>query len=182
VEKEWKDKIKDSINNHIKENCNETVPLTTVSTVFVTFNSTCNYDDDEASRLSPQASLGIRLVASRNGWSHTQTSDLLGDSSVVSTCAKLKLKPFLKNIAPENEGEALIILIDEILKLRNDEAIHDILLQLSNFQQDCLKSQKKVFVLMTSLSSGPPASLTLIRSITACYGASSFRECATMTF
>lgn len=160
LEQQWNGEIKETINAHKSVLSGEVSQASLVSTALATFNSTCNYDNDEKNRLSPEASLGIRLVASRNHWSHHDVSVFLNTREEADPYAQLNLKECLKKIAPENENEAVIVLVDEIVKLDDDNVIHDVLLQLSNFQQECLRDSKKLFIVVTSLSSKPPASLT----------------------
>ena len=161
VEQRWTGDIRDAINRLARELGSEKMKqVATVTTAFATFNSTCNYDDDEASRLSPQASLGIRPVASRNGWSHHAVSNFLRDEEEPLACAHLRLRAFLQQLVPETEGEAVLVIVDEILKIEDANEIHNILLVLPDFQQECLRNSRKLFVLVTSLTSSPPADFT----------------------
>ncbi|KAG7341278.1 hypothetical protein IV203_023229 [Nitzschia inconspicua] len=160
VEQRWTDDLRDAINNLAGELGNEMMTVTTVTSAFATFNSTCNYDNDEASRLRPEASLGIRLVASRNGWSHHAVSNFLRDDEEPLAYAHLRLREFLQKLVPEREDEAVIILIDEIMKIDDADEIHSILLTMSDFQQECLRNSRKLFVLVTSLTSSPTTDLT----------------------
>lgn len=160
LEQRWNGEIIETINAHRNVLSGKVSQASLVSTALATFNSTCNYDKDEKDRISPEASLGIRLVASRNHWSHHDVSVFLNKRGEADPYSQLVLKDCLKKIVPENENEAIIVIVDEIIKLEDDNVIHDVLLQLSNFQQECLRDSKKLFIVVTSLSSRPPASLT----------------------
>ena len=160
LEQRWTGDIMRAINNHARVLGGEIKEVASVSYAFATFNSTCNYDNDEASRLSPQASLGIRLVASRNGWSHHAVTNFLRNKEETHPYASQGLRPFLQKLVPERDDEAVFILIDEILKIEDANAIHNILHMLSDFQQECLRNSIKVFVLVTSLTSSASAELT----------------------